>query len=179
MAYIRKYREKWRAEVQRHGFRVTHVTDTKREAQAWALKKEAELDALKGSGGKTFGDAVEHYKNTVSVTKRSPDWEARRFDSFMKFFGANTPLVDIDSARIGQWRDKRLETVSGSTVQRESNLLRNLFAIAVDEWRWIDRNPYKGVRLPDENEPRYQVWRWQQIKVILRAGQLAGGKLGK
>ncbi|MDY7579343.1 hypothetical protein RGU70_13575 [Herbaspirillum sp. RTI4] len=179
MAYIRKYRDKWRAEVQRHGFRVTHVTETKREAQAWALKKEAELDTLQGSGGKTLGDAVEHYKKTVSVTKRNPEWEARRFDSMLAHFGYATRLADIDSAVMGVWRDKRLETVSGSTVLREANLLRHLFSLAVDEWRWLDRNPFKGVRLPAENEARFQRWRWQQIKRVLRAGQRSGGKIGE
>lgn len=179
MAYIRKYREKWRAEVQRHGFRATHVADTKREAQAWALKKEAELDAMKGGGGKTFIDATEHYQNTVSVTKRGTAWEARRLVKMLEFFGPHTRLVDIDSARIGQWRDSRLKTVSGSTVQREANLLRNLFTIAVDEWRWIERHPFKGVRLPAENEARYQKWGWRQIRLILRAGQQSGGKIGE
>lgn len=175
MAYIRKYRDKWRAEVQRHGHRATHVADTKREAQAWALKKEAELDALKGSGGKTFGAAVEHYLKTVSSTKESPDWERRRFDAFLAYFGVDTKLVNITTAEVGQWRDFRLQgdaenrAVSGSTVNREVNLLRNLFTLAREEWRWIDHNPFRGVRLPDENNPRHQVWRWKLIKRVLRA----------
>lgn len=179
MAYIRKYRDKWRAEVQRHGHRATLVTDTKREAQAWALKKEAELDALKGSGGKTFLDAIEKYRDTVTSTKRSHIWEGRRLDAMLLHFGADTKIVDIDSAVIGEWRDIRLKTVSGSTVQREANVLRNLFTIATDEWRWIDRHPFKGVRLPDHNEARYQLWGWRQIKRVLRAGQRTGGKTGE
>lgn len=61
MASIRKYRDKWRAEVQRHCIRASHLAPTKREAQACALAKDAELDALKGSGGKTLGDAVDQY----------------------------------------------------------------------------------------------------------------------
>lgn len=179
MAYIRKYRDKWRAEVQRHGHRATHVADTKREAQAWALKKESELDALKGSGGKTFLDAIEKYRDTVTSTKRSHVWEGRRLDAMLLHFGADTKIVDIDSAVIGEWRDVRLKTVSGSTVQREANVLRNLFTIATDEWRWIDRHPFKGVRLPDHNEARYQLWGWQQIRRVLRAGQRTGGKTGE
>lgn len=179
MAYIRKYRDKWRAEVQRHGHRATLVTDTKREAQAWALKKEAELDALMGSGGKTFLDAVEKYRTTVSATKRGHKWEGRRLDAMLAHFGGATKITDIDSAVIGEWRDTRLKTVTGSTVQRESNLLRNLFTIAVDEWRWIDRHPFKGVRLPEHNEPRHQLWGWREIRRVLRAGQRSGGKIGE
>ena len=181
MASIRKHKDKWRAEVQRHGQRASHVADTKREAQAWALKKEAEFDALAGSGGKTFETAVLHYLKTVTPDKRTSaaQWEARRFDGMMAHFTPGLALSRIDSARIGQWRDKRLETVSGSTVQREANLLRHLFTLACDEWRWIDRNPFKGVRLPKENEARHQLWRWQEIKRVIRAGQRAGGKTGE
>lgn len=176
MAYIRKFRDKWRAEVQRHGHRATKVTDTKREAQAWALQKEAELDALAAGGGRTFLDAVEKYKLTVSSTKRNPEWETRRFAAMLEHFGAQTKLSLIDSARIGEWRDARLKTVSGSTVQREANLLRNLFTVAADEWRWIDRHPFKGVRLPEHNEARHQLWGWREIRRVLRTGERAGGK---
>ena len=179
MAYIRKFRDGWRAEVQRHGIRATKVTETKRDAQAWALKKEAELDRLKGSGGRTFGDAATHYLQTVSAHKRSPDWERRRLTSMLDHFGEGTALADIDSAAIGRWRDERLETVSGSTVQREANLLRHLFKLAVDEWRWLDRNPFKGVRLPAHAEARHQRWGWREIRRVIRAGQRAGGKTGE
>jgi integrase len=179
MAYIRKHKDKWRAEVQRHGHRVTQVCDTKREAQAWALKKEAELDAMKGGGGKTFLDAVEKYKLSVSSTKRSPEWEGRRLDAMLEHFGPTTKMTTIDSARIGEWRDTRLKTVSGSTVQREANLLRNLFTVASDEWQWIDRHPFKGVRMPEHNQARHQLWGWRDIRRVLRAGQRSGGKIGE
>lgn len=186
MAYISKYRDKWRAQVQKMGVRESAVFDTKREAQAWALRKESELGATKGSRGRTFGAAVAHYLETVSPDKREAvDWERRRFGAMTVFFGDETLLVKIDSATVGQWRDWRLKgdkehrPVSGSTVQREANLLRHLFTLAKDEWRWIQDHPFRGVRLPAENEARDQVWRWQQIRQILRAGQRSGGKIGE
>lgn len=171
MASIRKYRDKWRAEVQRHGIRASHVADTKREAQAWALAKEAELDRLKGSGGKTLGDAVADYVKTVSQTKSKPEWEEKRFQAFMGYMGEKVPLSSITSADIGRWRDFRLQTVTGATVQREANLLRNLFTVAMDEWRWIDSHPFRGVRMPEQIEARRQVWGWRQIKRVLRSGR--------
>lgn len=169
MAYVRKYRDKWRAEVERHGIRRSHVADTKREAQAWALRTEADLDGLKRSAGRTFGQAAERYEETVSSRKRNPQWEARRLQAMVVHFGEGTPIAEIDSDVIGRWRDARLKTVSGSTVQREANLLRNVFTVAMDEWRWIERNPFRGVRLPAHNAPRHQVWTWQLIRRVLRA----------
>lgn len=182
MASITRHNDRWRAHVFKHGLRQTKVFDTKREAQAWALKKEAELDALKGSKGQTFGAAVEDYLNKVSIHKASPVWERRRFNAFMAYFGAETKLVNITTKEIGEWRNWRLtgledgrpkaKPVTGSTVLREVNLLRNLFTIAREEWRLIDHNPFRGVRMPDENNPREQVWRWQQIKRVLRAERI-------
>ncbi len=169
MASIRKYRDKWRAEVQRHGIRKSHLAATKREAQAWALAAEAELDALKSSGGRTFGDAVREYVKTVSITKTKPEWEERRFHFFMEHFGENTPIAHITTAEIGKWRDFRLKSVVGSTVLRESNLLRSLFTVARDEWRWIDHNPFRGVRLPEQSEARRTVWTWRLMKRVLRS----------
>lgn len=171
MAYIRKHRDGWRAEVQKHGTRASFVAPTKREAQAWALKKEAELEAQKGSKGMTFGQAAEKYLKTVSVNKTegSVEWEGRRFAEFAQFFGETTQLASIGSDRIGEWRDARLKEVSASTVLRNMSLLANLFSVAMDEWKVIQSNPCKGVRLPAHNPPRHQVWNWRLIKRVLRA----------
>lgn len=169
MPSITKHKDAWRAHVYVQGTRATKVFAKKRDAQAWAMKKEAELDHTKGKRGRTFGQAVAHYESTVSTTKRSPEWEKRRFVPMVAHFGEDTPLASIDSEAVGKWRDKRLETVSGSTVQREANLLRNLFSLARDEWRWIERSPFTGVRLPKHNPPRHQVWTWQLIRRVLRA----------
>lgn len=178
MAYISKYREKWRAQVQKAGVRESAVFDTKREAQAWAIRKESELGATKGARGQTFGAAVTHYLETVSTGKRSAvDWERRRFEAMSAHFGDETLLAKIDSDAIGRWRDKRMETVTGSTVQREANLLRHLFTLAKDEWKWISEHPFRGVRLPAENEARFQRWRAMDIWRVLSAGRRRGGKI--
>jgi integrase len=175
--YIRPHKDGHRVEVEKHGMRASHVARTKREATAWGIRKEAEFDALKGSKGRTFGWAREHYVQTVSQTKSdgAADWEERRLVAMAQFFGDDTMLARIDSERIGQWRDFRLKgdqdhkPVGGSTVQREANLLRHLFTLAVDEWRCLERNPFKGVRLPEHAPARYQVWTWPLIKRVLRA----------
>lgn len=175
--YIRPHKDGHRVEVEKHGMRASHVAATKRAATAWGLAKEAEFEALKGSKGRTLTQAVTKYVSTVSNTKAgdAQAWEERRLNAMMEFFGPATHLVAIDSARVGEWRDFRVtgddkhKPVSGSTVLRESNLLRNLFTIACDEWRWIDRNPFKGVRLPEHGAARHQVWTWPLIKRVLRA----------
>jgi integrase len=174
MASIQKHGDKWRAQVYKNGVRASTVWDSKQAAKDWAARKEAELGAGIKQGRQTFGQAVALYLKTVSSQKSDPEWEARRMAAFVDHFGESTPLAKIGSEAVGQWRDKRLETVSGSTVQREANLLRNLFTRAADEWKWITVNPFRGVRLPAHNPARHQVWTWQLMKRVLRAER--GGK---
>lgn len=176
MSSITRHKDRWRAHVFVSGQRQTKVFDTKREAQRWAIQAEVRMSST--SGGRSLATAVSHYLTTVSSTKRegAADWERRRFDTMLEHFGHHTPIGSITSDHVGRWRDKRLETVSGSTVQRESNLLRHLFSLACDEWRWVERNPFKGVRLPRENEARRALWGWRQIRLVLRAGQRSAGK---
>jgi integrase len=171
VAYIRKYRDGWRAEVQKNGVRASFVAPTKREAQAWALKKEAEAEGIKASKGLTLDQAAVKYVATFSREKApgAAEWEERRFAELAAFLGGDTRLSTIDSARIGEWRDYRLETVSGSTVIRDANLFRSLFQVAVDEWKVIPANPFKGVKMPEHNPARHQVWPWRMIKRVLRA----------
>ena len=173
MAYIGKFRDGWRAQIQRNGVRASKTFATKRLAQAWVVEQEAK-DSLACTY--TLQDAVTKYLDTVSVHKRDAvDWERLRFDNLLAHFG-NVPLDSITSESIGAWRTHRMQSVSGSTILRESGLYRNLFKVAQREWRWITANPYDGVRLPKANAPRVQVWRWREIKRVLRAGQRVGGK---
>jgi integrase len=171
MAYIRKFRAGWRAEVQKHGARASKVFDTKREAQQWARDTELAMDALKGSGGMTFGQASAKYLATAAKEKApgSAEWEERRLEEMAAYFGEHAPLATITTVKLGEWRDSRLEKVSGSTVIRQFSVLRSMFRVAVEEWKVLQVNPCKGVRMPEHNPARHQVWTWQLIKRVLRA----------
>ena len=168
MAYLARYKDKWRVEIQRNGIRASKVLPTKREARAWAIEQESKAKAARAGGNKTFSDAVDKYIESVSSKKDGKVWEVRRLEVMRDYFG-NAGLLDIDAPQIAQWRDDRLKTVSGSTVVREANLLRNLFNVARNEWRWMENEPFRGVKMPKENQPRQTVWSWQLIKRVLRA----------
>lgn len=171
MAYITRYKDKWRAEIQRNGKRASKVCNTKREAQAWALEQEALAARSREGGNKSFSDAVTRYAENVSNTKDGGKWEIRRLQVMQTHFGSDTALLNINSPEIASWRDCRLKTVTASTVVREVNLLRNLFNIARLEWKWMDNKPFEGVKIPKENPPRTQIWTWRLIKRVLRANR--------
>jgi len=184
MASIQKQGEKWRAQVAKNGIRKSAVWDSKRDAERWAKQIENEIEA----GvllGRTFQQGAEHYLKTVSSTKPNPEWERRRFKDFMVYFAPETKLDSITTAHLGLWRDwrmagdpaKKRDPVTGATVLREINLMRHMFSLARDEWKWIATSPFTGLRMPEDNDPRTQVWRWQQIKRVLRSGR--DGKTGE
>lgn len=184
MASIQKQGEKWRAQVAKKGIRRSAVWDTKRRAQEWAAQVEKEIEA----GvllGRTFKEAADHYLKTVSSGKPDPEWERRRFKDFMVYFAPDTPMASVTTAHLGLWRDWRMagdaakgrEPVTGATVLREINLMRHMFSLARDEWKWITTSPFTGLRMPEDNDPRAVVWRWQQIKRVLRADR--DGKTGE
>jgi integrase len=168
--YIRPYRDGWRCEVERNGQRKTKTFRTKREAQAWGNEQEGKAKSL-GKGWRTLSQAIEKYRASFTAHKRASKWEENTLARLEAALGGDTPLGAVDQPLIAKWRDKRMRSVSGSTVQREANVLRHLMRVARDEWHWITHDPFKGVRLPEGNPPRYQVWRWQQIKRVLRAAR--------
>lgn len=158
------------------GVRKSSIHATKREAQDWANKVEAEIAAgTHKKSDKTFKDLCVRYTKDVTPTKAGAKWEQRRIEGFLAHFG-EVPLSEIDAPHIAGWRDARLREVTASTVVREANILKNMFRLAINEWGWIERSPFVGVKLPKENPPRSTKWTWQLIKRVLRAGARSGPK---
>ena len=174
MAHIRRYKDKWRAEVYSTGTRLSKVCETKREAQAWALETEASL-TQRATGFRTFNQAVTRYLKDKSADKAGHKWEKMRLAVMVEYFGGRL-LGELDAPDIVRWRDGRLKVVSASTVVREANLLKHVFRTARDEWRWMENDPFRGVKLPMQNQARKARWTWQLIKKVLRAGQRSGPK---
>lgn len=181
MGSISAYRGGYRAQVFVGGVRDSRTCATKREAQQWVARRESELRASAVVGGKTFAATVERYALEVAAKKDGGEWERLRLARMLEYFGQVVTLAQIGAPQIAAWRDHRLagdkqhRAVSGSTVVREANLLRNLFTVARREWRWLDHQPFDGVRLPQEAEHRHQRWSWQKIRrVVRKLGYVSG-----
>lgn len=173
MPSITPYGDGYRCQVYVKGQRDSQTFPTKREAQQWGARRQQELRTQAAPGGRTFRQAAERYSLEVSTKKDGAKWEQLRMAAMVEHFG-DTRLADIQAPQIAAWRDARLaggegrRAVAGSTVLRESNLLRNVFTVARDEWNWCEHHPFKGVKLPEDAEPRHQRWTWQKIRRVLR-----------
>ena len=162
MGSITKRPSGYRAQVSVKGVRETSSFATKAEANRWIAEREVVLHKQSSTGintDKTSNDAFERYLVEVSVHKRGAKWEEIRLGAIAKHkIGkvalGDIKLCDITADILGQWRDLRLLTVAGSTVNREMNLLSHVFTTARREWKWIAESPTADVRRPKDPIPR-------------------------
>jgi hypothetical protein len=171
MASITKTGARWRVQVKRNGVRRSAVFDTKAAAAQWAAREEAAiLDAKRGLfPRKTLAEAFERYALEVSPRKKMWREEGLRLEAFRRDFPhiAGKQLGDLGTPDFAAWRDRRLETVSGSTVERDLALLSHVFSVARDEWKWIAESPLKGLRWPGQNPARTRLPTWREVRAIV------------
>lgn len=153
MATFEKRGKRWRVQLYRGGERLSATFDTKAEASAWALEQDARLRRGK-LPNKTIGDALRKYAEDVSPGKRGARWEIVRLAKMQRDPFAQVKLADAGPDTITEWRDRRLQAISGPSVAREMNLLVSVFRAARREWRWLHDDPMADVRKPGRSRPR-------------------------
>ncbi len=181
MAYIRKLKTGWRAEIERGGVRRSMVHATKSAAQQWAVAEEAAI--LAGQRGqfpdKTLADAVDRYRREVTDKKETGTARADnlRFDAWLRDFPdlARKVFHTITAEDIAAWVNARLDQVSESSVLREAQQFRPIWGLAIDQWLWAGKSPWKGVKLPGKGHARTRLPKWQEVRLMARsAGYVTG-----
>ncbi|MDI3293829.1 hypothetical protein [Janthinobacterium tructae] len=74
--------------------------------------------------------------------------------------------ADVDETHVAGWRDERLRTVSGATVNQEMNLLSHVFSVARKEWKWLSKSPTTDVARPKVEPPRDKLQSEDEITAI-------------
>lgn len=162
----------WRVSVNKLGQRRTKVCPTKAQATAWGLREETAIVAAEGGQfpRRTLAEAIERYLRDVSPRKKGERTEGLRFAALQRDYPAlaGKVLSEHRTPDWVAWRDDRLRKVTPGTVQRDINLIRNLFRVAADEWRWCGNSPLKGMRMPGENPARDRLLGWREIRRVCR-----------
>lgn len=78
-------------------------------------------------------------------------------------------IAEVTPDILGQWRDMRLKTVLGSTVNRDLNLISHVFTTARREWKWAAKSPTADVRRPKDPPPRDRLISQEEIDRICLA----------
>jgi len=174
MASIVKTPDGYRSYVYVRGMRATKTFRTQREARAWSSAREIELSRaseMHESDLHTVGEMCDRYALEISSKKRGERSEILRIAAFKREFPemAALKLSDFDTPHLAHWRDARLQKVSVASVHRDINLLRNIFLVALKEWKWIKKNPFEGLKLPPKAAARTRrTSPWTEVKPILR-----------
>ena len=127
MAYFRKIEDKWRAEVERSGRRISKRFRTKREAELWAAQQES---VIVGSGGTlyehTVQDGIDRYLKDFTTAKATAQLERFWMAAFLRDFPdiAGMRLADVRTADLVRWRDARLRKVSPASVRSSDSVLK-------------------------------------------------------
>jgi integrase len=159
----------WRAEVSRHGVRRSaSAFKTKGAAQAWAARQEAEIMAgIRGEvPNLTVAALFERYRKEVSPGKKGERWETIRLKAWERDRLAQVRLRQLDAPHVSDWQQRRLKAVSSASVRRERNLMNNAFNIAINEWRWLTKNPFKGVRRPKDGRARERIASPEEVEKL-------------
>lgn len=156
MATFKKRGEKWRVQVRFKGVKKSKTFTTKAAAKAWAAKLETEIEelALGKIPDKKVCDLLRRYMDEITPHKKSPRREIMTLKRMLEDPLASIPIREITSNDIDAWRDRRLESVSGSTVVREWNTLSHVFTTAIKKWKWLQHSPTRNAQRPKENPPR-------------------------
>lgn len=158
MAAPKKRGDVWQAKVSRNGPRISRSFATKAAAEAWRVQEEAKRAAVHQGAtppGVTFGQLLERYRDEVVPAKRGEKWETTRINMIVREEPiAKVMLTDFSEPNVAAWRDRRLKSVSGSSVLREWTILSHACTVAQKEWHWLQRNPFKEVSRPAGNPSR-------------------------
>lgn len=145
MAYIEKTKTgKYRAHVEKRGVRDSETFDTKRAAQEWGAKREAEILAT-GRGQfprKTLGEVLDEYVARFSRKKQGAEWEAKRVD----------------------WLK-----VKASTVLRDIALWSAVYHKAMHELGpYVAASPITNMDKPVDTTQREVLWSWRETRQVVR-----------
>lgn len=102
-----------------------------------------------------MGELLERYMAEITPKKRGFDREVVRIKRMLRTPLARYSAHNCTSDVMAKWRDDRLKSVTGSTVNRDLNLIGHMFEVARKEWRIpFPVNPVQDIRRPPENPPR-------------------------
>ncbi|HYD94390.1 MAG TPA: site-specific integrase [Noviherbaspirillum sp.] len=161
MASIRCRNGKWQARVRRRGHPDAEKTfSSRKDAEKWTRQIESEMDRgcfidRTEAERALFGEVLQRYLQEVVPGKRGRETESVRIRALMLSDLANRSMANLNSKIIATWRDERLKQVSGSTVNRELNIISAVINTAIKEWGIaLPNNPVTLIKRPRSGPPR-------------------------
>lgn len=168
MATIRKKGKKFLAEVRIKTFYAAKTFTSKLDAQQWALDQEKQRGKHTGAPiVKTLAQAFDRYAKEISPTHKGARWEEIRFEKLKRDQFADIVISDISTDDLQGWIDR--QTISGSSIRREFNLISATLTTARKKWKWLTHEPQRDVSLPRANPSRDRLLHGDEFERLLLA----------
>lgn len=160
LATFRKKPWGWEAQIRVRGRpSISSTFGSKADARAWASKTESEVARgiyrERGQDDQlTLGILIDRYLVEVTPLKKGANVETIRLAAIRRDPICEIRLSDYLSSDTAGYRDRRLSVVSGSTVNREFNLISHVFNVGRKEWGVKMENPIASLTRPKNNRAR-------------------------
>jgi integrase len=153
MASITRRDGKWLVSIRRSFHKPIYKRFiAKYDAMKWARETERLIEIgqyvdTSEANKTTLKVLLERYEREVSSKKRTKS-DKYLIRNICQFDFVNKVLTHISSSDIAAFRDERLKTISGSSVNRELSILSDTINKAITEWQcYVAENPVKvGLR---------------------------------
>jgi integrase len=186
MATYRKRGSRWHVQIRRKEHpSLTRSFDRKVDADNWVRRTERQIDVGELSVGDPeilnkmkLWELFERYSETISTKKRGCGPEQYRLGSLSRSSIGTCLLAQLTPKVVSQYRDKRLEERSPSSVLKELQLLKSVLQIASCEWGIpLKNDPLSGVTLPKAAEARKRRLEAGEFDALIRGCQLGRSPL--
>ena len=176
MSTIRKHYGTWQSIVRVAGHPALYKTfKSKTDASRWANLTEVKLRREDAGVLKIkypyFKDIALKYINEVSTTKRSFKKERYLIMALMNESWAEYQIDKIKPAIVGKYRDKLMQNISGSSVNRSLDALSTIFTQCRKEWGYPVDNPVLSIRRPKKAEPRNRRFTDEELHKLIKGNR--------
>lgn len=150
----------YQAIIRRTGYpSQTKTFETKADAEKWARMVEREMDRgawqdRSAAEASTLGDVLRRYMSDVTPVKKGALIEAGKIKVLLRDPICARRMAALSSMDVASWRDGRLKSVKGATVNREMAIISHAIDIARKEWGIHIVNPCGFVRRCAGSRPR-------------------------
>lgn len=166
----------WQAKVRRKGYPTqTRTFDYRADAEKWArsLERDFETTGLvdrREAERNTLRAILERYEREVTPRKKSAEIEKVKIRVILRDpVLPNLKMAALTSSHVAAFRDRRLQSVTGSTVNRELTVLSSAINHARREWGVEMSNPLELVKRAENNKPRDRRFSDEEMKYLLAA----------
>lgn len=173
MASISKRAKGWQAQIRKKGYQpISKRFDKKSDAEVWARITESEMDRgifvdRTEAEKTTLAEILKRYSIEVSVSKLGYVQEKSRIKTLLNHSISSRYLSTLKSSDFANYRDNRLIVVSGTTVNKELNLLAKIIDTARSDWSINMDNPVRIIQRPKNNRARDRRLKEEELKLIL------------